>query len=372
MNAPVRVCSLQMNPPPLISLGTSELVSSVKSVLGLAPDELSRELASFGEKPFRAKQILEWVYHHRVDRFEAMTNLSKGLRESLAKGWVVYESKVVRRADSNDGTVKLLLSWADGATSECVLIPEEDRRTICISTQVGCPVGCRFCASGMDGLQRQLSAPQIVEQAMRLLQLLSADDRISNVVFMGLGEPLANFKNTLQAYEVLNAPWGMGIGARKITISTIGLPSQMRKLADLKLQINLALSIHAPNDDLRRQLIPWAENTTLEEIVQAGRYYFEQTGRELTLEYVLLAGVNDQPAHARDLAQLSKRLRSNVNLIPYNPVPELGYDRPTDSAMRGFLTTLRDAGVNAHLRRSRGLDIDSACGQLRKRHQAGR
>lgn len=350
------------------SVSSSEMGSAhTRGILGVSPDSVEGYLGELNEPAFRARQVMEWIYRHGAGEFAEMTNLSKDLRQRLTDDWTLFESRIINRAESSDGTVKLLLQWRDRSTSECVLIPDGVRRTACISTQVGCPVGCRFCASGIDGLQRQLSAAQIVEQAMRVQKLCAPEDRLSNVVFMGLGEPLANFDATVAAVRAINADWGLNVGARKITVSTVGLAPRIRQLADLKMQITLAISIHAPDDDLRKQLIPWAAATSLDELIDAGRYYFQQTGREVTLEYVLLAGVNDQPDHARRLARLSSRLRSSVNLIPYNPVPELPYRCPSPSAMQSFLLSLREAGINVHLRRSRGLDIDGACGQLRRR-----
>jgi 23S rRNA (adenine2503-C2)-methyltransferase len=369
------------------------------------PDSLRALLAEWSQPAYRAKQILGWVYEHGATSFEQMTNLPQALRKRLADELILYESTIVSRQVSADGTIKLLLRWADGATSECVLIPEADRRTACISTQVGCPVGCVFCASGIGGLQRQLSAGQIVEQAMRVREESWSEgqtragkppvaptppvaspirasgpgagapgsdetSRLSNVVFMGLGEPLANYAATLHAVRTINADWGMGLGARKITISTVGLPTQIRRLADEKLQVNLAISLHAPDDELRKQLIPWAERVTIDSLVDAANYFFAQTHREVTLEYILLDGVNDSRQHALALAAVAGRMRSNVNLIAYNPVTGLPYGRPSGDAVVGFVEALRSRGVNAHVRRSRGLDIDGACGQLRRREGA--
>ncbi len=335
----------------------------------LTPADLAARLAEWGEPRYRADQILDWVYRKRVEDFEAMTNLSQMLRRRLSQTVHVFESVVSRRQDAGDGTTKLLLQWRDGATTECVLIPDGDRRTACISTQVGCPVGCVFCASGLDGLERQLSPGQIVEQAMRVARLCGDDERLSNVVFMGLGEPLANYQATVHAVRTLNASWGMGLGARKITVSTVGLPGQMKKLADEGLQITLALSLHAPSDELRQQLIPWAERVSIDELVEAGRYYFDRTGREVTLEYILLDGVNDGPDHARSLTRVAKKMRCNINLISYNPVSGLAYGWPTDKAVEAFYNVLRQAGINTHVRRSRGLEVDAACGQLRRRER---
>jgi len=331
------------------------------------PATLEALLVFWGEPKYRAKQILTWVYRDGATEYAAMSNLPAKLRERLAGELPMFRSEVVQKQRSRDGTFKLLLRWPDTATSECVLIPDGERRTACISTQVGCPVGCVFCASGLGGLQRQLCAGEIVEQAMRVRQLCGEVHRLSNIVFMGLGEPLANYRATLHAIHTINADWGTGIGARKITVSTVGLPTQMRRLAEEKLQITLALSLHAPTDELRRKLIPWAERVTINELVDACRYYFEQTGREVTLEYILLGGVNDQPGHANGLADVVHQMRGNVNLIAYNPVEGLPYARPTEEAVTRFQNTLRGRGVNAHVRTSRGLDIDSACGQLRRR-----
>ena len=307
------------------------------------------------------------MYGRQARSFDEMTNLSKVLRRRLADGFHLYESEIVHTARAADGVVKLLLRWADGETTECVSIPSGDRRTACISTQVGCPVGCTFCASGIGSVRRNLSAGQIVEQAMIIAHQAADDTRLSNVVFMGMGEPLANYDATIVAVRTINAEWGMNIGARKITISTIGLPKQIKRLADEDLQVTLALSLHAPTDALRRELIPWAEGVTIEQLVEAARHYFDRTGREVTLEYVLLAGVNDGREQVRQLAGIARRMRCNVNLIPYNPIEGLPYGRPSGDAAGAFLQLLCERGINAHLRRSRGLDITGACGQLRRR-----
>jgi len=339
---------------------------------------------------YRARQVYEWVFQKGADTFDVMTNLSKPLRRLLVRHWSIYTGEMVHRAESGDGTIKLLVQWPDGtrpeepsepptlkpaelrrqpgtATSECVLIPDDGRRTACISSQVGCPVGCSFCASGLGGLQRQLTAGEIVEQAMRVRQLCGEKHPLNNIVFMGLGEPLANYGAVIAAVRIINAGWGMNIGARKLTISTVGLPNRIRKLAREGLQVNLAISLHAPNDRLRRQLIPWAKNTPIDDLVAAGREFFNTTGREITLEYVLLAGVNDRIEHAHELTRICRKMRCNVNLIRYNPVADLGYERPTSFAAHKFADELRSRGVNVHVRKSRGMDIDAACGQLRRK-----
>ena len=342
--------------------------ASPQHLLDLTREELAARFVAAGKPPFHAGQIVRWVYARRVADFADMTDLSKHMRDDLTGRYLVFASRVARDQRTPDGTRKLLLIWPDGAATETVLIPDRSRRTACLSTQAGCPVGCTFCASGADGLQRDLTAGEIVEQALRLTNLLPVDERLTNVVLMGSGEPLANYNATLRAIGVLNADWGLAVGARRITVSTIGLPKQIRKLANEGYPVNLAISLHAPNDELRRELIPWAKQIRIREVLAAARYYFQQTGREVTLEYVLLAGVNDRPTHADQFAALAGQVRCNVNLIPYNPVPDLTFTRPTGEQARRFQDRLRAAGVNTQLRASRGRDIDAACGQLRRRH----
>lgn len=401
-------------------------------IFEFTPETLTDWCLERGLPKFRARQILEWVYVHGVVDPGAMSNLSRQDRAVLAGEMTFLSGPAVAHQVATDGTQKLLIEWADGLVgagvsaaeatvdhrarlpilaadgrpgampysrterqTECVMIPfdgegSEDplrpaprgtspaspgeessgrsRRTACISSQVGCPVGCKFCATGIGGLDGNLSAGRIVEQVWRLARLEGVG-RISNVVFMGMGEPLANFKPVTHAVRTLAAPWGMGIGARKITVSTVGMHKAIEKLADeLDLPITLALSLHAPNDALRRQLIPWAEFTTVEQLVSACGRWFEKTGREITLEYILLSCVNDRPEHAAELAGVCKRLRANVNLIRYNEVQGLPFDRPETRDVLAFQEVLRDRGVNCHIRASRGRDIAAACGQLRHEH----
>lgn len=342
----------------------------------LTLDQLRAALGEMGEPLYRACQIGRWVFEAGCTSFEEMSDLAKPLRKKLAERFDIYASTIHRRTASQDGTVKLLLQWPDGKTSEAVLIPSETgptpRNTACISSQVGCPVGCRFCASGLDGLERNLTAGEIVEQALRIrAEARAAGGDLTHVVFMGLGEPLANYPAVLHAVRTINAPWGLNIGARKITISTVGLPKQIRRLAEEGLQINLALSLHAPTDALRQELIPWAEHVGIDELADACREYFDKTGREITLEYILLHGTNDGPDHARALAEFARSLRCNINLLRYNPVASLPFRRPSGEAAHAFQAALRRLGVNSHIRRSRGLDIDAACGQLRRRVMSG-
>lgn len=359
------------------------LLTDTKShFLALSPAEFDRLVAKWNWPAFRASQVRDWVFTKLVDVPDMMSNLSRRDRATLAEHVEFTPSRIVSQQTSNDGTLKLLLGWLDGAQAETVMIPDGDRRTACVSSQVGCPVGCRFCASGVNGVKGNLTAGQIVEQVYRLNQLMAgvehaqsgvpttaSSSRITNVVFMGMGEPMANYGEVMKAIRILNHPQCMNLGARRITVSTVGVPAKMRQLAEEELPVNLALSLHAPNEPLRKQLIPWAEHFALDEILDACRYYFERTGREITLEYILLGGVNDRPEHARELARLCRTMRANVNLIRYNEVAELPYKRPPGRDVVVFQEILRDNGVNAHVRKSRGRDIDAACGQLRRKEQ---
>ena len=331
---------------------------------------------------FAAKQLMDWVYGKGVVDIDRMTNLSKANRDMLAHEMVFLQGSELRNLEATDGTRKLLIGWpapggesvslpvlgvATGRETECVMIPSEERRTACVSSQMGCPVGCKFCASGLEGVEGNLTTGRIVEQVWRLAQQPGVG-RISNVVFMGMGEPLANANAVMNAIRTLNAPWGMGISARKITVSTVGLPAAIRKLCDFELPVTLALSLHAPTDELRRQIIPWAEYSTVSELLGACQEYFAKTGREITLEYILLGGFNDQREQAEELARIARTIRANVNLIRYNEVDGLPFARPDDRDVLEFQGVLRDAGVNTHIRASRGRDIKAACGQLR--HEA--
>ncbi len=327
----------------------------------------TEKIRDLGMPAFTAKQVMKWIYEKKVENWEDMTNLSKANRQLLAKNFCITRGEIIKHQIATDGVEKILVQWTDDQHTESVLIPTETRNTACISSQVGCPVGCRFCASGIDGLSGNLTAGQIVQQVWQL-SLLPGVSRISNVVFMGMGEPLANLDAVTDAIRILTAEWGLNIGGRKITVSTVGLPSQIRKLAQLNIPITLAISLHAPNDALREKLIPWAKDVPIGEIIEAGQDFFEKTRREVTLEYLLLGQVNDQPQHAQQLAKIaqSRNIRCNVNLIRYNEVKGLPYQRPHSDQVHQFQTILRNAGINVHLRASRGRDIAAACGQLRR------
>ncbi|MEI6273477.1 MAG: 23S rRNA (adenine(2503)-C(2))-methyltransferase RlmN [Phycisphaerae bacterium] len=351
------------------------------------PTTLAAWAAARKMPAFVTKQIMEWVYTKGVIAPAQMTNLSKLNRERLEQEMIFEQGRVEAEMSASDGTQKLLLAWPDSSkratsqlpivnnpstdrTTECVMIPNPERKTACVSSQVGCPVGCKFCASGIGGLEGNLTRGRIVEQAWRLGRLKGVE-RISHVVFMGMGEPLANFSAVTDAIRTLNAPWGMGISARRITLSTVGLPSAIRKLVGFEIPVTLALSLHAPNDEMRRKIIPWAEYSTIEELLDSCDEYFRATGREITLEYIVLGGFNDRPEHADELSVLARRLRANVNLIRWNEVADLPFRRPLTEDVLQFQEVLRSRGVNVHIRASRGRDIAAACGQLRHEVKMG-
>ncbi|MCG8583150.1 MAG: 23S rRNA (adenine(2503)-C(2))-methyltransferase RlmN [Pirellulales bacterium] len=323
-------------------------------------------LAARGEAKYRAGQIRKWIYHKRAKSFDEMTSLSKALRSDLAASFTIWSTKVARHQQDPDGTEKLLFSLADGKQIESVLLRDGERRTICISTQVGCAMGCVFCASGLEGVERNLTTGEIIEQMLRLASLLPAEERLSHIVVMGMGEPLANVDNLLPALDVANSDAGLGISARRITISTVGLPPAIERLARDRIPYHLAVSLHAPDDDLRNRLVKVNRNIGLAAILDAADQYFESTGRRLTFEYVMLAGENDGPEHAKRLAKLLAGRNALVNLIPYNPVAGLPYGTPSRDAVYRFSAILADAGINAQVRERKGSKIDAACGQLRR------
>jgi 23S rRNA (adenine2503-C2)-methyltransferase len=323
-------------------------------------------LAERGQPAFRAAQIRKWVFEGRAESFEGMSDLPKQLRAELAAEFQLWTSKVTRHLKSADGTEKLLLTLADGGQIECVLLRDDDRRTICISTQVGCAMGCVFCASGLEGVDRNLTTGEIVEQMLLLQRLLPAEERLSNIVVMGMGEPLANLDNLLPALDEASVSDGLGIGHRRITISTVGLPKQLHRLCELNTRYHLAVSLHAPNDKLRNEIVPVNKNIGLADIVAAADRYLEVSNRRLTFEYVLLAGINDQPEHARELVRLLRGKMAFLNVIPYNPVAGLPYKTPSASAVNRFRDILLDGGINVKFRQRKGDEINAACGQLRR------
>jgi 23S rRNA (adenine2503-C2)-methyltransferase len=323
-------------------------------------------LVERGLPRFRLAQIRHWLFVGRARSFDDMTDLPKSLREALAADFRLWTTRIVEHKKSGDGTEKLLIELADAGQIECVLLRDGARRTICISTQVGCAMGCVFCASGLAGVERNLTAGEIVEQMLLLDRLLRATERLSHVVVMGMGEPLANVENLLAALGEATASDGLGISARRITISTVGLPPAIHRLAEQNCRFNLAVSLHAPDDHLRNQLVRVNKNIGLAEILKAADHYFEASGRRLTFEYVLLDGINDGVEHARRLAALLGGRAALLNVIPYNPVVELPYRTPSASAVGRFVEVLRAAGLNVQVRERKGDQIDAACGQLRR------
>jgi 23S rRNA (adenine2503-C2)-methyltransferase len=331
-----------------------------------ASDQLQTWLAERGLPRFRQGQIRRWLFAGRARGFDDMTDLPRDLRDALAAPCALWTMRVVQHKRSDDGTEKLLVELADGQQIECVLLRDGRRRTICISTQVGCAMGCVFCASGLAGVARNLTAGEIVEQMLLLDRLLPTGERLSHIVVMGMGEPLANIEALSAALAEASSPTGLGISARRITISTVGLPTAIRRLADDGCRYNLAVSLHAPDDLLRNQLVKINKNIGLAEILHAADHYFDASGRRLTFEYVLLAEINDQADHARRLAALLQGRTALVNVIPYNPVAGLPYRTPSRAAVERFLEILSAAGLNVQVRERKGDAIDAACGQLRR------
>ena len=359
-------------------------------------DELAAQFKSWDLPGYRLDQVLKWLYEKRAASWAEMTNLSKGLRDQLALHYSLHPLELVRKQGSRDTTQKFLWKLSDGAMIESVLIPANpalygeasDRHTLCVSTQVGCAYGCKFCASGLEGWKRNLRVEEIIEQVLaterwneanaELKPVATADVSapaprsalpvprlINNLVIMGMGEPLANYENLLKALRILNAPWGGGIGARKITISTSGLAPQIRKLAEEPLQFRLAISLHGATDETRNKIMPVNKKYPLAELTSACEEYQRKRERMITLEYILIAGVNDALKETKPLAALAHRLNAKVNLIPYNKVEELSWSRPSEDVQEAFLAALESHDVTATLRREKGHDIDAACGQLR-------
>jgi 23S rRNA (adenine2503-C2)-methyltransferase len=351
-------------------------------------EELQAEFKAWGEPQYRVRQLLEWLYAHRAARWETMSNLPKELLSRLGSHYTLRILELVRKQGAKDTTQKFLWRLSDQSLIESVLIPANptlygepsDRRTLCVSTQVGCAYGCRFCASGLEGWKRNLDPDEIVEQVLAVERWNAAEAAsspgpripdeprvISNLVIMGMGEPLANYDNLLRALRILNASWGGGIGARKITISTSGLAPQIRKLADEPLQFRLAISLHGATDATRNRIMPVNRKYPLSELTAACEYYQQKRGRMITFEYILIEGVNDMLSEVEPLAALARRLNAKVNLIPYNTVEGLPWKRPREDVQERFLKSLETQGISATLRREKGHDIDAACGQLRLR-----
>ncbi len=342
-----------------------------RAIHSLLLDEIENHLATLNERPYRAKQIVDWLYEKRIGSFDEMSDLPQPLRQQLADEFRFGELETVRVLGSKDTTRKFLFRLGDGSLIESVLIPaspalygaRSDRRTICVSTQVGCAYGCKFCASGLDGFSRNLDASEIVQQLLAIEK--ATDERIDNVVFMGMGEPLANFANVVRAIRIINAPWGLEIGARHITVSTSGLAPQIKKLADEPIQSRLAISLHGATDEVRNRIMPVNRKYNLTTLLAACDYYASRKKQRIYFEYILIAGVNDSEEQAHLLAGHARRIGARINLIPYNTVQGLEWSRPSREKQERFLSIVRGHGVVATLRREKGHDIEAACGQLR-------
>ncbi len=335
-------------------------------LLGLTTAELNALCEELGCPAYRAKQLADWIYRKGARNLDSMTNLPRDLRSKLAEAATLTRSTVLRESRSRDGTAKFLLELGDGETIESVLLPYEDRVSVCVSTQVGCAAGCAFCATAECGLVRNLTTGEIVDQVLTLSQAGSGT-RVTHVVFMGMGEPLLNLRNVVKAVRLLHDE--VGISMRRMTISTVGVTPAIRRLAELDLQLTLAISLHAPDDQLRRKLIPISARYPLDDLVAACRGYANRTKRRVTFEYLLLAGVNDSRAQAAALAKLIKGTLCHVNLIPLNRVMAKSFSRPSRHAVGAFRSVLEQAGIEVTQRLERGHAVSAACGQLRRRSE---
>lgn len=337
----------------------------MKDIKSLYLEELEQELAAMGQKAFRAKQVYQWLHEKLVTDFDEMTNLPKDLREKLKEQFVLTALKPVDvKISQIDGTRKYLFALADGNIIESVWMQYHHGNSVCISSQVGCRMGCRFCASTLDGLERNLTAAEMLDQVYRIQTLTG--ERVSNIVIMGSGEPMDNYDNFVRFVRMVSEEHGLHISQRNITVSTCGIVPGIKRLAEENLQITLALSLHAPNDEVRKTLMPIAKSYGLADILAACREYYEKTGRRLTFEYSLVSGVNDNLDEARALASLLKGMHGHVNLIPVNPIKERDYVQSDQKAIQAFKNYLEKNGINVTIRREMGRDIGGACGQLRK------
>ncbi|MGG3694111.1 23S rRNA (adenine(2503)-C(2))-methyltransferase RlmN [Heyndrickxia ginsengihumi] len=344
-----------------------------ESIYGLTIDELTAWMIEHGQKKFRAQQVWEWLYKKRVTHFEEMSNVNKECLQLLDEHFYIHTLKQVVKQESKDGTIKFLFRLKDDNLIETVLMRQHYGLSVCVTTQVGCNIGCSFCASGLLRKNRDLVSGEIVEQIMYVqkhLDEVGKDERVSHIVVMGIGEPFDNFENLVKFLRVVNSPKGLAIGARHITVSTSGLAHKIYEFADLDLQVNLAISLHAPNNELRTKIMKINRAFPLEKLMPAIDYYLEKTNRRITFEYILLKDVNDHKEEALQLAKLlqNKRHLTYVNLIPYNPVNEhIQYERSEQASIMEFYDTLKKNGINCVVRQEHGTDIDAACGQLRSK-----
>lgn len=338
----------------------------MKEICSYTLEELKAWMEQNGEKPFRGAQVFDWIYQKDASGFEAMTNLGKETRAKLAGQFAFPVIRLLRTLESEDQeTIKFLWELPDQKRVESVLIMSGDRRTVCVSCQVGCPARCAFCASGKEGLMRNLSPAEIVEQVLHINRYLKEKgERVSHLVFMGMGEPMENYEAVVKAISIFHHPEGLNISQRRITVSTVGVVEGIHRLAKEELKVNLVLSLHAPNQHIRKKIIPYARKYPLEEILLAMDEYSRQTKRDITYEYTLLAGINDHKKQAEELAQLLAGKQCTVNLIPYNPVEGLRLHRPETEKIEEFRAILEEAGINTTWRYTKGKDIAAACGQL--------
>lgn len=347
---------------------------SKTAIFGLTLDELTGWMIENGEKKYRAQQVWDWLYRKRVSDFSQMTNVNHLCLQKLDEFFLMNSLDLQIKQVSKDGTVKFLFRLMDGNLIETVLMRQKYGLSVCVTTQVGCNIGCSFCASGLLRKVRNLTAGEIVEQIIQVQRYLDEqgkEERVSHVVVMGIGEPFDNFENLVQFLRIINHPKGLGIGARHITVSTSGIVPKIYEFADLDTQVNLAISLHAPNNELRSSIMKINRAFPLEKLMPAIRYYLEKTRRRVTFEYILLKDINDRPEEAMQLAELLKDIRTlcYVNLIPYNPVSEhIQYERSPKESILAFYDTLKKNGIHCVIRQELGSDIDAACGQLRSKH----
>jgi 23S rRNA (adenine2503-C2)-methyltransferase len=339
------------------------------NLLDFDRDGMRDFFAGLGEKPYRADQVMKWIYHRLENDFGAMTDLGKGLREKLPGVAVVGAPKALLDKASSDGTRKWLLGMDAGNAVETVYIPEPTRGTLCVSSQIGCGLNCRFCSTGTQGFNRNLAASEIIGQvwhaARQLGNVTHQQRRITNVVMMGMGEPLLNFDNVVKAMSLMRDDLGFGLASKRVTLSTAGVVPMIDKLGEVA-DVSLAVSLHAPNDELRTQLVPLNKRWGIDELLDAcARYAARKPRATITFEYTLMKGINDTPVLAKQLVKLMRRLPAKVNLIPFNPFPGTQYERSDETVIRDFQAILLNAGVQAMVRRTRGEDIDAACGQLK-------
>jgi len=337
-----------------------------KKLFELSFSELQKSLIEMGEKKFCAKQIADWVYQKGVSDWTQMTNLSQGLRDKLTNEFENVSFTLVREQHSDDEqTIKFLWKLHDDRLVESVLIMSDERRTVCVSSQVGCPARCAFCASGQNGFMRNLEIYEIVLQVFLIQQYLAKKgERVSHIVYMGMGEPFRNYENVVQSIKILCDPEFFGLSQRRITVSTVGVVEGISRFANEGLKVNLVLSLHAPNQKIRQKIIPYARQYPIDLLISAMRMYSEKTKRDITFEYTLLSRINDQEEHAEELAGLLKGIQCTVNLIPYNPVPGIKLHRPETSTIKTFWRILEDSGIVTTCRYTKGDDIKAACGQL--------